>query len=76
MSMDDEGEGGRKRRLGVATYFVATEAEAEEIHELARLAGHKRLVGLVAETMDAKREELRAKYGPVLAQLRAMRETQ
>lgn len=76
MSMDDEGEGGRKRRLGVASYFVTSDAEAGEIHELARLAGYKSLANLVTETMDAKREELREKYGPMLAQIKAMRETQ
>lgn len=70
---DEEAANGRKRRLGVATYFVATEAEADEVHELARLAGYKRLVLLLNEVMDARLGELRATYGPLLEQARALR---
>lgn len=65
-----------KRRLGVATYFLASQEEVDELHELARLAGYRRLVYLVAEVMDAKREELRAQFGPLLEQARQLREQQ
>jgi hypothetical protein len=64
----------KKRRIGVALYFVSTEAEVAELHELSRLAGYPRLASLIMETMDAKREELRERFGPLLAQAQALRE--
>lgn len=58
---DDE-----RRRIGVATYYVKNEKEAEEAHLLARLAGYSRFAHLVFEAVDARLAELRQRFGPML----------
>ena len=65
--MGDEDE---RRRIGVATYYVRSEQEANEAHALARLAGYKRFAHLVFESVDAKLAELRQQYGALLAEAR------
>jgi hypothetical protein len=61
--MGDEDE--ERRRIGVATYYVKSEREANEAHALARLAGYQRFAHLVFEAVDAKLAELRARFGPL-----------
>ena len=49
---DDE-----RRRIGVATYYVKNEKEAEEAHLLARLAGYSRFAHLVFEVAHTAETE-------------------
>jgi hypothetical protein len=70
---DEESE---RRRIGVATYYVRSEQEANDAHALARLAGYQRFAHLVFEAVDAKLAQLREQFGPALEAARAAREQQ
>lgn len=61
------------KRIGAATYWVASVRELEEAHLLAKLGRYDSLTGLVREVVDVKLAELRAAHGvTVQAALTAM----
>jgi hypothetical protein len=72
MADDEDLEDGEARRtIAIASYWVRSPREAEEVKFLARLAGDKRFTHLVFRVVDAEIERLRVEFAAPLAEWRA-----
>lgn len=68
---DLEGGGEERRTIAIASYWVRSPREAEEVKFLARLAGHRRFTHLVFSAVDAELDRLRGEFAAPLAEWRS-----
>lgn len=72
---EDLEDGGTERRtIAIASYWVRSPREAEEVKFLAKEAGYKRFTHLVFAAVDAELARLREVYAARLAVWRAAQE--